>query len=487
MNRGTKNLVAKSSACFGLLLASPLMAQTITAIHIFSSTSPASPYPPNNHDGANPYARLLLVKDTLYGTTANGGDAGYGVVFRVDIGGSGFTNLHSFLNFDGANPYAGLILSTNTLYGTTAWGNLTNGTVFALNTDGTGFTNVVELDGVSEGSNPYAGLVLSGNTLYGTTFHGGPPDSGTVFAVKTDGTSYTNAHSFRNESDGADPYGGLVLSGSTLYGTTAAGPPWPGSSFGYGTVFAVNTNGTGFTNLHIFPPLSETFSGTNNDGATPTADLLLSGNTLYGTTKYGGSSGAGTVFRVNTDGTAFQVIHAFSGSASDGANPCGALLALGHILYGTTTGGGSTGTGGSVFKVNTDGTGFRTVYTFTQPTFYTNNGDFAIYTNAYGAAPQAGLIFFGNTLYGTASVGGSGGSGTLFSISVAPELTISSFGGHAIVTWPTNFTGFNLQSTTDLGPSAVWVTNSSPVVVVDGQNTATTPISGAAQFYRLSQ
>ena len=49
---------------------------------------------------------------------------------------------------------------------------------------------------VSDGSYPYAGLILSGNTLYGTTIDGGSSGNGTVFAVNTDGTGFTNLHSF---------------------------------------------------------------------------------------------------------------------------------------------------------------------------------------------------------------------------------------------------------------------------------------------------
>src|ERR1035437_3318241 len=128
----------------------------------------------------------------------------------------------------------------------------------------------------SDGANPYAGLILSGNTLYGTAYYGCRSGTGTVFAVHTNGTSFTNLHSF-NYSDGAGPYGGLILSGNTLYGTAVGG----GSS-SYGTVFAVNTNGAGFMNLHNFTyapgPLY-----TNSEGAYPYAGLILSGNTLYGT------------------------------------------------------------------------------------------------------------------------------------------------------------------------------------------------------------
>src|SRR5207248_2234199 len=113
-------------------------------------------------------------------------------------------------------------------------------------------------------------------------------------------------------SDGANPNAGLIISGSTLYGTVAAG-----GSFGHGTVFAVDTNGAGFTILHSFTGSS--------DGANPWAGLILSGNTLFGTAYSGGSSGHGTVFKVNTDGSGFTTLHSFT-YGSDGAGPIGGLI-----------------------------------------------------------------------------------------------------------------------------------------------------------------
>ncbi len=114
----------------------------------------------------------------------------------------------------------------------------------------------------SDGEYPN-GLILSGNTLYGTARVGGSSDNGTVFAVNTDGTGFTTLHSFTGGSDGAFLVTGLILSGNTLYGTTG-----DGGSSGAGTVFAVNTDGTGFTTLHSFTALG-VFTDTNSDGAYP--------------------------------------------------------------------------------------------------------------------------------------------------------------------------------------------------------------------------
>src|SRR6266496_2577922 len=62
----------------------------------------------------------------------------------------------------------------------------------------------------SDGANPYAGLILSGNTLYGTANTGGSSGYGTVFAVNASGTGFTNLHSFTFGSEGAVPRAGLV-------------------------------------------------------------------------------------------------------------------------------------------------------------------------------------------------------------------------------------------------------------------------------------
>jgi uncharacterized repeat protein (TIGR03803 family) len=215
-------------------------------------------------------------------------------VFALNIFGSDFTTLHTFtayINFtnsDGADPAAGLIFSGNTLYGTAGGGGSGgNGTVFALNTDGTDFTNLYSFTAypsVTDGANPDGGLVLSGNTLYGTTHSGGTDYGGTVFAVTTYGTGFTNLHNFTGNSDGDNPYAGLISSGSTLFGTAGNG------GAGYGTLFAVTTNGTGFATVHTF--------ANDPDGASPHASLILSGNTLYGTTEGGGTNGYGMVFSI---------------------------------------------------------------------------------------------------------------------------------------------------------------------------------------------
>jgi uncharacterized repeat protein (TIGR03803 family) len=454
--------------------------QSFTNLHSF-----ASPNYNNglgvftNSDGFSPRSGLILSGNVLYGTATEGGSADNGAVFKVNTDGTGFTNLHSFTagagsfpnitNTDGAWPVAGLVSSGNTLYGSAeSGGSSGNGTVFRVNSDGTSFTNLHSFTARSNSTNrdgawSQAGLISSGNTLYGTAEYGGSFGFGTVFAINTNGTGFTNLHHFTGGSDGAYPVAGLILSGNTLYGTA-----YEGGSSDAGTVFAVNTNGTRFTTVYSFTD--------GNDGAGPQAGLILSGNTLYGTASQGGSSGNGTVFAVNTNGTSFTNLYSFT-AGSDGADPVAGLILSGTTLYGTAEEGGSSDYG-TVFRVNTDGTGFTTLH------------NFAGYSSD-GAYPMAGLVLSGNTLFGTAESGGSSGYGTVFSLVLAatspPQLTIVASGTNIILTWPASATGFTLQFATNLVSPTVWSSVSPAPVVINGQNAVTNVISGTQKFYRLSQ
>jgi uncharacterized repeat protein (TIGR03803 family) len=455
------------------VLAGQVSGQTLTTLHSFSG------YLANA-----PLGGLVLSSNTLYGATP--GQGRYGIVFKVDTGGTGFTVLHSFNYGDGEKPWGGLLLWGTTLYGTTTSGGSGGlGTVFAVNTDGMGFTNLHSFSVTAcscctntDGAIPYAGLVLSGTTLYGTTSIGGAGGRGAIFAVSTDGTGFTNLYSFTADSDGGNPVAGLILSGNTLYGTAQN---WGAS--GNGTVFALNTDGTGFRTLHTFTALSSDYA--NSDGANPRSAMALSGDMLYGTTPNGGEAGNGTVFAINTDGTGFTTVHTFTAQTGwnfygdqvngDGAQPYAGLALSGGKLYGTTAWGGAFG-GGAVFSLNTNGTGFTTLHSFTARGIY---GD--------GVNPLGPLICSDNTLYGTTDWSG----GTVFSISLLPQLTITLAGKNVVLSWPTNYAGFDytryrVQSTTNLG-SPVWTTNFPVPVSVNGLNTVTNPSSGTQQFFRLSQ
>ena len=192
--------------------------------------------------------------------------------------------------------------------------------------------------GGSDGADPLAGLVRdAASNLYGTTYAGGDYGSGTVFKLDTTGKEAV-LHSFSGGPDGGYPYAGLILDAAgNLYGTADSG----GSSGG-GIVFKISSAGKE-TVLHSFKG--------GKDGEYPYASVIRDavGN-LYGTTYGGGASGWGTVFEIDPTGKE-TVLYSFAGAA-DGASPEGGLVqdTAGH-LYGTTKYGGALGAG-TVFELS---------------------------------------------------------------------------------------------------------------------------------------
>src|SRR6476661_9041321 len=130
-----------------------------------------------------------------------------------------------------------------------------------------------------------------------------------------------------------------------------------------GTIFKVNTNGLNFTVLHTF---SARVSGTNNDGAWPRSALSCSGDTLYGTTSGGGTKSGGVVFSIKTGGDNFTVLHHFDHPANtSGSNlgPWTGVVVNGGFLFGVT-GNYPISPVGSLYRLNTDGTQFQILHEF---------------------------------------------------------------------------------------------------------------------------
>ena len=467
-----------------------MCAQHFATLHNFST---------NSTDASSSFGGLVLSGNTLYGT-GGGGSAGGGTAFALDITGSGLTILHNFAstgccpytNSGGAAPFSRPVLAGKTLFGTTQQGGSgAAGVLFAIDVIGRNLTSLYDFSERTgsiltnfDGAHP-GNLVLQGDTLYGTAFCGGAWNNGTIFTIKTNGLGFTVLHTFsaktnNTNSDGVGP-GKLILAGDTLYGTTGNG-----GSGGSGVVFSMNTNGSDFVTLHNFAPLSSCTNcwdnaPTNSDGLGP-AKLILSDHVLYGIANGGGIWGKGTIFKLNTDGSGFTNLHNFTRFDSGGIYPRDLVLS-GNSLYGTASFGGIGN--GTVFKINSDGTEFTVLYSFNRVSSYPS------FTNYDGANPFGEMVLSGNTLYGTTTAGGASGRGTVFSLSFAPHLTITRSDLKVILTWPTNFagfdyTGFILQSTTNF-LSPVWATVSPAPIVVNGQNSVTNPSSEAQKCYRLSQ
>jgi uncharacterized repeat protein (TIGR03803 family) len=410
-----------------LLLAAPplVRCQTETVLHSFNGQS-------GNGDGVQPGAGLVMDKaGNLYGTTVWGGDLscnpngpypGCGTVFKLVPDGVNSTESWVY-NFgtqpgDGSEPVGGsLALSGTKLYGTTEIGGYLScnspngcGTVFEVTTTTGAETPIYTFMSYTDGLFPNSVIEKSG-ILYGTTSNGGPDTCGTVFqltppARKAGAWTETQLNYFGYQPDdgGCDVGPGLVYRDPILYGTTSRD-----GTGGGGSVFGLNvTEPDVFAYLYNFmtPP---------SDGFAPAAGPIMDGKgNIYGTTEYGGAYGSpgestgGTVFELNTTTGMETVLFSFGGYPGDGLLPEAGLIRYKNNLYGTTYTGGKNGQG-TVFKLAPPA---KKGGHWTETILYSFGAD-----SDDGRAPAAGLIVDkkGN-LYGTTTIGGAYGSGTVFEI-----------------------------------------------------------------------
>jgi uncharacterized repeat protein (TIGR03803 family) len=308
------------------------------------------------------------------------------VIFSGSTLAQSFTVLHKFTGgADGGNSFGGVIVDPNgNLYGTTYIGGAFGyGTLFKL--DPAGKETVLQSFMGSNGLWPGSGLLRdSEGNLYGTTPDGGTSEGGgcvhgcgTVFTIDKTGKE-TVLYAFTGGADGRNPDAALIRDAAgNLYGTTLFG----GGS-GWGTVFKLDSRGKE-TVLH-------SFTGKTDGGYANSLIRDRAGN-LYGTASLGGDLscsspyGCGVVFKLNASGK-FTVLYGFTGAGA-ALGPAGRLVrdASGN-LYGTTV-----GAAGTVFKLDTN---------LKLTVLHAFNG------NGAGVNPVGGIVmdragnFYGATAYG---------------------------------------------------------------------------------------
>ena len=311
--------------------------------------------------------------------------------------------LQAIYNFNA--PYTGangrLLVLGGTLYGTTGGGGTaSSGSIFKIRTNGSSYSVIKSFSAVNintstnvDGSYPMDGVVIYGNTLYGTTYNGGFGSRGTVFSVTTNGTSYTVLNHF-SVTNGKNPYVGLTLWSNVLYGTTAAG----GIS-NKGAIFRVNADGSGFTLLKsIFL----------NEGVLLLSRVVTDGSTVYGSIYSGGISNRGSIYSMGVNGDNFTILKQFS--EGEGAGPRFNLMLSDTTLFGVTESGGATNDS-VIFRLNTNGTGFSTIKQFSP-------GDDVNGTNSNGSSIWGGLSLWNGVLYGSTRYGGTNGNGVVFKLNL---------------------------------------------------------------------
>ena len=413
----------RALACVTLLVA-PIIAHgqsAVSTVVAFSSSEPNGGIVVGGDGG-------------YYGTTSSSSTITGGLIYRVSPDGTQMKTIYQLSNTEAYAPLAGLLVgSDGVLYGTTSLGAVgvepsTAGTVFSIKTDGKGFTILHKFAPVTasnvnqnpinvDGAYPETALIEgSDGFLYGVARAGGPNGTGAVFKVSRDGTSFKLLHTFAPVTsdanaavpvnlDGASPLG-VLLQGADgfLYGTTSVG-----GVNGRGTIFRVGTDGSGFQLQHVFAALPDSSSPQANvGGASPLAGLTDGKDgRFYGVASGGGTNGVGTIFAFDPVGRLFSVMHNFEDSNGD--TPAGAMiLGLDTRLYGTTAFGGTTSNGSK----STLGTIFSIARDGT------GFSKLHSFDNSQGSNPRGRLLQTNaTTLIGVALAGGRCGQGTIYQYS----------------------------------------------------------------------
>ena len=389
-----------------------------------------------NRMGSGPIGGVTLVGATLFGTTETGGADDAGTIFKLPTAGGNFSTIRQFTGADGAYP-AGQLLAPGDgfLYGSTAGGGVDGeGTLFKIDAGSTSYMLLATFSGESgavPGSGPRGALSVGlDGQLFGTTEAGGVARNGTIFKVTTLG-EFTSLAAFTNTT-GWNPIGAPLYSATGVvfpnqYGGVAGhgtvmelspvGVPVVQSAFpatvgapagslveASGTRFGLSEDRRFFSVPDSSPPFSfATLSASIGTGAEELADGY--DGFLYGTSKFGGASLKGTVFRLTLAGAA-TLRATFTGTNGEGPN---APLAFGADgIFGTTEKGGSANSG-TIFKLTADGA-LTTLFSFPSTGI---------------RRPTAGLVAgVDGSFYGTTSLGGASDHGVVFRITPAGALTV---------------------------------------------------------------
>lgn len=256
----------------------------VTVIHSFGSATLGM-------NGSAPNSVSIGTDNALYGTTYLGG-LGVGTVYRLTTGGS-FKLLHSFAGgLDGFYPIGAVSEGQDgSLYGTTNQGGEAGfGVLFKVSKAGSHQTLHsfhVESD---DGANPaQAPLLLSNGSLFGATYLGGANNAGAQYRIDA-GDAYSLTTPFNNDlvSNPSKPVGELTLGTSGgIYGVSLGGGGHNGL---YGTVYRSNPSTGQVTLVHAF-------EGAPADGRDPKAGVVEgSKKNFYGVTRRGGAADYGTVY-----------------------------------------------------------------------------------------------------------------------------------------------------------------------------------------------
>jgi uncharacterized repeat protein (TIGR03803 family) len=257
------------------------------------------------NDGAGPGSPVAFDKHgNLYGTTPTGGAKGFGVVYEMKPGPNGSWNLSVIHTFTGGTDGLGgsasrlLLDAVGNVYGVnTVGGENGFGNVYELTHSGGKWqlTTLYSFKDQPDGASPYGGVIFdkSGN-LYGTTYYAGANDVGTVYKLTHSNGAWSESvlYNFKGGSDGDSPISTLVSDAKgNLYGTTSDGGA---ATCGCGTIFRMTEGSVGvWTESVVYR-----FPGTPKPGFAYNGMVSDGKGNFYGTTVHGGSANDGAVYQL---------------------------------------------------------------------------------------------------------------------------------------------------------------------------------------------
>ena len=256
------------------------------------------------NDGSGPGSPVAFDKHgNLYGTTPTGGAKGFGVIYQMKPGANGAWNLSVIHTFTGGTDglggsasrllvdAAGNIYGVNTVGGANGFGN-----VYELTPRGAGkwqLTTLYSFRDQPDGASPYGGVIFDrSGDLYGTTYYAGANDVGTVYKLTPSNGSWTESviYSFKGGSDGDSPISTLVTDAKgNLYGTTSDGGA---AKCGCGTIFKLVPGGGTWTESVVYR-----FPGTPNPGFAYNGMVSDGKGNFYGATVHGGTGNDGAIYQ----------------------------------------------------------------------------------------------------------------------------------------------------------------------------------------------
>ncbi|MEO6327951.1 MAG: choice-of-anchor tandem repeat GloVer-containing protein [Ginsengibacter sp.] len=368
---------------FGVIFSYDLSSSTYTKLKNF-----------DNSNGGYPNGSLMQAGDgKLYGMTYAGGN-GAGVIFSYDPLSSTYTKLKDFA---AGSPLGNLMQATDgKLYGLTFQGGANNvGEIFSYELSSSTYTTLKDFD-IANGSSPSETLIQASNgKLYGTTPYGGNKGAGVIFSYDPSSSIFTKLRDFEI-ANGDYPNGLMQASNGKLYGMT-----YRGGTSGYGVIYSYDPSSSNYTKLREI--------ASNESGSKVSASLLqASDKKLYGTTRFGGTSGGGVIFSYDPSSSTYTKLKDFNGA--NGKAPTGSLLQAGNgKLYGMTPNGGSLGYG-VIFSYDPSSSTYTKLKNF---------------DGTSGASPYGSLMQARNEkLYGMTAKGGSNDYGVLFSYDLSSSTYI---------------------------------------------------------------